>query len=177
LGTSRAFMVYAFGLVTFSLEILLVHSFFALSDTKTPVKFGVLCVFLDIGLAILLLKPLGYLGIAGAFVISKTIKITILAMILNGRLKGLFDLRMMGFSAKLAATTGAAWVVLKLLLGIDNPHSFSQTAVFDLMLPGAGALSAFVLCSYLLKIDEFKAIISLLRYRKAAVSTLYEEAK
>ena len=177
LGTSQAFMIYAFGLVTFSLETLLVHSFFALSDTKTPVKFGVLCVFLDIGLAILLLKPFGYLGIAGAFVITKTIKIIILATILNRRIEGLFDLRILGFSAKLAVTTGAVWVVLKLLLGIDNPPSVFQTAVFDLMLPGAGALSVFVLCSYLLRINEFKEIISLLRYRKAAVNALSEEVK
>lgn len=177
LGTSQAFMVYALGLTTFSLEVLLVHSFFALSDTKTPVKYGVLCVFLDIALAIALLKPFGHLGIAGALVISKTIKITILAAILNRRLKGLFDLRMMVFSAKLAVTTCAVWVALKLLLGIDNPDSFLYTLAFDLMLPGASALLAFVLCSYLLRIDEFKAMVSLLRYRKAAVSALYGEAK
>jgi putative peptidoglycan lipid II flippase len=177
LGTSQAFMVYAFGLVTFSLETLLVHSFFALSDTKTPVKFGVLCVFLDIGLAILLLKPFGYLGIAGAFVVSKTVKITILATILNRRLEGLFDLRILGFSAKLSFTTVTVWVVMRLLLGISNPDSFSQTAIFDLMLPGVGALSVFILCSYFLRIDEFRAVVSLLRYRKAAVDTFYEETK
>jgi len=96
---------------------------------------------------------------------------------LNRRLKGLFDLRMMVFSAKLAVTTCAVWVALKLLLGIDNPDSFLYTLAFDLMLPGASALLAFVLCSYLLRIDEFKAMVSLLRYRKAAVSALYGEAK
>ncbi|MCX5637286.1 MAG: polysaccharide biosynthesis C-terminal domain-containing protein [Planctomycetota bacterium] len=176
-GTSQAFMVYAFGLVTFSLETLFSHSFFALSDTKTPVKFGVLCVFLDIGLAILLLKPFGYLGIAGSFVISRTVKITILAAILNRRLKGLFDVGIMVFSAKLAVTTCAVWLTLKLLLGIHNPDSFYHTAVFDLILPGIGALLVFVLCSHLFRISEFKAALSLLRFRKAAVSTLYGEAK
>ncbi|MHC4647921.1 MAG: lipid II flippase MurJ [Planctomycetota bacterium] len=78
-GTSEVFMVYGFGLLTFSLETLLVYSFFALSDTKTPVKYGVLCVFLDIALAVLLVQPFAGLGIAAAFVISKTIKIIILA--------------------------------------------------------------------------------------------------
>jgi hypothetical protein len=91
--------------------------------------------------------------------------------------RGLFDLGIMIFSAKLAVTTGAVWLALKSLLWIGNPGSFLQVVVFNLMLPGAGALSGFILCSYLLRIDEFKAIVLLLRYRKAAVSTLYGEAK
>ncbi len=168
-GASQAFMVYAFGLPTFSLEPLLVHSFFALSDTKTPVKFGILCVILDIVLAVLLLKPLGYLGIAGAFVISKTVKVLILAFAISRRLTGLFDLSILTFSVKLAAATGVTWVVLRLLFRVEITNSFLSSEVCGLALPAIGSISAFVLCSYLLKIDELKAVISLLRKRKAAV--------
>jgi putative peptidoglycan lipid II flippase len=155
---------------------LFVHSFFALSDTKTPVKYGIICVFLDIGLAVLLLRRFESLGIAGAFVISKTIKIVILGTILHRRVR-IFDVGLIGFSAKLALTSAAVWVVLKLLLGIDNPDSFLYTALCDLMMPAAGALITFILFSYVLKFDEFKAVWSLLRFRKAAVSTLYGEPK
>ena len=176
-GTSRAFMIYAFGLTTFSLEALLVHSFFALSDTKTPVKFGVLCVFLDIALAILFLKPFGCLGIAGALVISKTVKVLILAGLLNARLKGLFSLKTAGFAGKLAVSGVVVWVVVKLLLGINNPDSLLHTALLDLLLPATGGLAAFVFCSYLLRVDEFKAALSLLRHRKSAVRGLYGETK
>ena len=170
-------MVYALGLTTFSLETLLVHSFFALSDTKTPVIFGILCVLLDIGLAIALLNPLGYLGIAGAFVISKTTKIVILTVILNKRLKGLFEPGMAIFLVKLAVISSAVWFTLRLLLGIENPDSFLHTAGFDLILPGLGGMAAFVICSYFLRIDEFKAFISLLRYRKAAVNRICEDSE
>ena len=177
LGTSRAFMVYTLGLTTFSLEILLVHSFFALSDTKTPVKYGILCVFLDIALAIALLRPFGHLGIAGAFVFSKTIKVILLATILNRRLKRLFCLGMVIFSTKIAVTACTVWMVLNILLRIDNPDSLLYTFTLDLLLPGISALLAFVLCSYLLRINEFSAIVSLLRYRKAAVRSLYGGTK
>jgi putative peptidoglycan lipid II flippase len=176
-GTSQAFMVYAFGLTTFSLEALLVHSFFALSDTKTPVKYGILCVFLDIALAIALLKPLGYLGIAGALVISKTVKIAVLGAILNKKLGGLFNSGIIAFSAKLGVMTFAVWLSLKLLSGIDNSDSLLHTLTLDLMLPGIGALLAFVVCSHLLKIDEFRTMVSLLKHRKAAFGTLHGEAK
>jgi putative peptidoglycan lipid II flippase len=172
-----AFMIYAFGLTTFSLEAFLVHSFFALSDTKTPVKYGILCVFMDIALAIALLKPFGYLGIAGAFVISKTVKIVILGTLLNKRLKGLFSLQIMSFSSKLAVTTCAVWVSIKLLLGIDNSESLLHTFSCDLILPGTGALLTFIACSYLLRIDEFRALVSLLKHRKAGVRVLCGEFK
>ncbi len=176
-GTSGAFMVYALGLSTLSLETLLVHSFFSLSDTKTPVKFGILCVLLDIGLAIALLKPLGYFGIAGAFVISKTVKIVILSAILHKRLEGLFDRSIIAFGAKLAVVTCAVWSATTLLVAVENSGSFLQTAIFDVLLPGLGALAAFIFCSYALRIEEFKAMVSLLRYRKAGVKALYEETK
>jgi len=177
LGTSQAFMVYALGLTTFSLETLLAHSFFALSDTKTPVKYGILCVFLDIVLAIVLLRPFGHLGIAGAFVISKTIKVILLATILNRKLKRLFSLDLVIFSAKILITTCSIWFVLNILLRIDNPDSLIYTFALDLLLPGVSALLTFVLCSYLLRIDEFSAIVSLLIHRKAAVAELYGGTK
>jgi peptidoglycan biosynthesis protein MviN/MurJ (putative lipid II flippase) len=44
-------------------------------------------------------------------------------------------------------------------------------------LSAAGALITFIPFSYVLRLDEFKAVWSLLRFRRAAVSTLYGEAK
>jgi peptidoglycan biosynthesis protein MviN/MurJ (putative lipid II flippase) len=44
-------------------------------------------------------------------------------------------------------------------------------------LSAAGVLTTFCLFSYMLRFDEFKAVWSLLRFRKAAVSTLYGEPK
>jgi putative peptidoglycan lipid II flippase len=89
--TSYAFAVYAVGLVTFSLDGLVVYAFYAMSNTRTPVTVGVICVILDIVLAVLLFRPLGYLGIAGAFVIAKTVKVGILFGKLNTELEGLFS--------------------------------------------------------------------------------------
>lgn len=174
-GTSQALVVYALGFITFSLETLLVYSFFALSNTKTPVQIGILCVCLDIALAIILLRPLGYLGIAAALVISKTIKVVILTFKLNKKIRGLFDSGLVYLLAKLTVAATVSWTTLKLLLAIENPASFFHTAFFDLIIPAAGALSIFVLCSYLLKIEELNEIISLLKYRKSAINRLYGE--
>jgi len=167
LGTSQAFMVYACGLVSFSLESLIVYCFFALSNTKTPVKVGIFCVCLDVAMAILFLKPFGCLGIAGAMVIAKTVKVVILFALLNRELKGVFFPSILSFSVKLSAATIAACLVLKLLSGIETADSFFHRAVFDLMLPSVGFLSTLIFMSYLLRIGECREIASLISHRKA----------
>ncbi len=123
IGTSQAFMVYSFGLTIFSLETLFVHTFFALSDTKTPVIYGISCVILDIVLAIILLKPLSHLGIASAFVISKTVKVVVLGFILNRKLDGIFNLQTIFLLLKLGTATLTAGLITKLLLAINNSTS------------------------------------------------------
>jgi len=166
MGTSLAFMVYGVGIVTFSLEVLLVHCFFALSDTKTPVKFGILCVCADIILAVILLRPFGCVGIAGAFVISKTLKIVILAAKLNRRLGGdLFGWGFLIFLAKLVIASGALCCALRLcgMVAVGDP--VLPAVVSSLMLPAFSGLAVFVLCSYLVRIDELGVIISLIKGR------------
>jgi putative peptidoglycan lipid II flippase len=177
LGTSQAFMVYALGLTVFSLEALLVHTFFALSDTKTPVKLGIVCGLLDVALALVLLRPLQYLGIAYAFLVARTAKVAVLGILLNRRLEGVCGLGMLGFLAKLAVSGCTAWVTLRSLLGAQNEGPFLHMAFYDLMLPATGAALAFAVSSHLLKIDEFRAAIALLRRRRAAIPPLYTESK
>ncbi|MFC1676513.1 murein biosynthesis integral membrane protein MurJ [Planctomycetota bacterium] len=171
-GTSQALLIYSLGLTTFSLETLLVHGFFALSDTKTPVKFGIICVCLDICLAILFIKPLGYLGIAIAFVISKTIKTIILAVKLEKKLTGLFDSGLLILAVKLILSTTIMWVTVLFLLKIDNADTLLYAAALDLVLPGIGGVLVFIACSWLLKIDELQQVISILKKRQAVVNSI-----
>ena len=61
-----ALMCLAPGLVAFSTVNILARAFFALGDTKTPMQISIACLFLNLGLAVLLIGPLrqGGLGIA-----------------------------------------------------------------------------------------------------------------
>jgi putative peptidoglycan lipid II flippase len=54
------------GLVAFSTVNILVRAFFALGDTKTPMQISIVCLVLNLGLAVLFIGPLrqGGLGIA-----------------------------------------------------------------------------------------------------------------
>ncbi|KKL51342.1 hypothetical protein LCGC14_2296460, partial [marine sediment metagenome] len=175
LGTSQAFMIYSCGLVTFSLESLIVHSFFALSDTKTPVKLGILCVILDIVLAVLFLKPYGYLGIASALVISKTVKVCILLFLLNRQLKGLLGIQLLLFSLKIVIIALLMWVSMRLIVGLQTNATFLSTVIFDLILPSIAGMSVLAVCSYAFNIQEFRTIVSILKKKSRFTETFIEQ--
>ena len=177
-GTSRAFLVYALGLPVFSLEALLVHAFFALSDTKTPVKLGILCSLFDIALALALLQPLEYLGIAWAFLAARTAKVVVLTILLHGRLGGILGWELFGFSAKLALSGLLTWCMLGSLRGkLPSDARQLHVAFWCLLLPAVVAALVFAISSYLLKIEEFRMVVDLCRRRKTAIVTGCAELK
>jgi len=63
---TRALQCLAPGLVAFSTVNIFARAFYALGDTKTPMKISIFCLALNLGLAVVLVEPLrqGGLGIA-----------------------------------------------------------------------------------------------------------------
>jgi len=176
LGTARAFMVYSFGLPIFALEALFVHACFAISDTKTPVKLGILCSLFDVALAVLLLGPLQYLSIACAFLAARTVKVVALGVVLNRKLGGILGYGLLSLVAKLIVSCFIIAIVLNSLGDWQHEGPFLHVAFYSVMLPALIAMLAFAASSYVLQIDEFKAAVALMR-RKAAITAFYAESK
>ncbi|TBO44282.1 murein biosynthesis integral membrane protein MurJ [Pedobacter kyonggii] len=89
--TSNPLAIYAIGLPFFAIETVLVIFYFSNGDTRTPIVTGIICVFANIILTYLLVKILGYIGVALAHVLAKTAKVVILLFLLRTkdiRLKG-----------------------------------------------------------------------------------------
>ena len=84
--TSRPMMIYSLGMVFFAVETILVIFYYANADTKTPVFVGMVCVMLNILLTWIFIQFIGYIGIALAFVIQKTIKNLILLYLLKNKI-------------------------------------------------------------------------------------------
>lgn len=81
--TASALGCYAIGIVAFSLDGLLVGTFYALRNMRTPVVVGIAAVLCDIVLAWLLMQRFGHVGIALSVSITKTIKVVILGLLLR----------------------------------------------------------------------------------------------
>jgi len=113
-GVAGALLVYGLGLPALSIEGLCTYAFYSMSDTRTPVTAGVLCVLLDIALAVLLARSMGYLGIITALVIAKTVKVVALLVLLHRKLnRRLVSRQWVVFVIKLALASAVMWLVVR----------------------------------------------------------------
>jgi putative peptidoglycan lipid II flippase len=90
-ATAWALIAYASGLPAYVLIKVFGPGFFAREDTVTPVKVAVLCVVVNFGLNLALMRPLGHVGIAVATAISAWLNAVLLAVLLRRRFDHRFD--------------------------------------------------------------------------------------
>lgn len=84
--TSKPLSIYSIGLLFFAIETVLVIFYYANADIKTPVFVGIGCAILNIALTYLLIQTIGYIGIALAFVIQKSLKTSILLVLIKRKI-------------------------------------------------------------------------------------------
>jgi len=86
--TTHALMGYTAGLWAFSGMRVLIAAFYALQDTKTPVKVAVISLSVNVILSLMLMGPLKHAGLALALSLASMVQFGLLALCL--RKKGLF---------------------------------------------------------------------------------------
>jgi putative peptidoglycan lipid II flippase len=159
--TARALMFYAPGLIVFSLYKILVPAFYALKDTRTPVRVGIMAVFINLALNILFILtwPDGYkhAGLACATVISSGLNCLILGILITRRVGspgwvslGLSFLKVAGASLLMAV------IVVTVMHGLPTwiPIASEATKYGQLIFVGIGvslgiisyAVAAAILC-------------------------------
>jgi putative peptidoglycan lipid II flippase len=85
--TSGALFFYSLGLVSCAVIKVLVSAFYALQDTKTPVKTATLCLFMNVGLNLMFMGPLKIGGLALATSIAATVNAVMLFVLIKKRLE------------------------------------------------------------------------------------------
>lgn len=102
--TSSALFFYAFGLLSCCLIKLLANAFYAMHDTRTPVKTALFSVALNIALCLVLMRPLQIGGLTLASSISATVNAVLLYRILRKRVGPIEEVRVLkSFYKTLAA--------------------------------------------------------------------------
>ena len=89
--TATALGIYALGLLAFSLVKVAVTGFYGMQDTKTPVIVSSCAMLLNVALNMLLIRPMGYQGLAWATTISYTVNFIALYALLAHRTGELWD--------------------------------------------------------------------------------------
>jgi putative peptidoglycan lipid II flippase len=166
--TSFVLVCYAATIVAASVYHLVTRAFYALKDTRTPVRVGAVMVALNLALNLTLVWPLQEAGLALATSISSVINVIVLLTILKKRAPQI-DLKALTgglarFSVVSAVMGGAVFGTLKLLPAADSlPLKLASVAAPV----AAGMLVVFIL-SALLRFPEFKFILGALKKRREA---------
>jgi len=118
--TAQALLFYALGLAAFAAAEIVVRTFYAMQDTRTPVLVGVGTVLVNIALAWSLPRlGLGVGGLALSFSIANTLEFSLLLVLLGRRLGGLPG-PFWGGLARMALATLASGAALLALLRLSE---------------------------------------------------------
>jgi putative peptidoglycan lipid II flippase len=85
-ATAHALVMYCVGLPAFAAVGVLTRTFYALGDTRTPVRATFVAVALNIALNLALMRPLGHLGLALATSLTSIANLGQLAFLLRRRI-------------------------------------------------------------------------------------------
>ncbi len=81
--TARALLFYGLGTPAFVLNQLFTRAFFARGDTRTPMRYAITSVVVNVVAGLLLYQVLGFSGIAAATAIASWVNVTLMAATLQ----------------------------------------------------------------------------------------------
>ena len=162
--TARALCGYSAGLVAYSSAKILANAFYALQEPKIPVRSAAVCMLFNVFLILILMKPFGVAGLAGAAALSSWLNASWLFWVIRKRLGAEFiqSRKIVGTGLKAFICSGAMGLFLWLFLR----HS-AELAVFWRVL--AGVLSGgavFLICAKFTNMDERKTLYHMLGIEK-----------
>ncbi len=167
--TGKTLAYLSIGLVSQAVSLLLVRSFYALKDTKTPVLVSFATVIFNIILSfyfvIILQKDVGFLGLA--FSIANIFSAICLFLTLHFKVGG-FDLKQLFIPlVKMIMATVIMGVALYIPIKLLDQVIFDTTRTVNLLvltgISSVFALSVYVILVAFLKVRELQTFVDLLK--------------
>lgn len=153
--TAAALLFYSAGLVGQATAILLTRGFYALQDTRTPVKLGVITVLINLVLSLILVKYLNHGGLALASSLANLAYMAMLLWYLGKKIPGLYRGGLSKFSlAVLAASVmmaAASYAVSGALAGLVGG---TAGLVLQVGLSITVGMAVYVAAIFALKVEE-----------------------
>jgi putative peptidoglycan lipid II flippase len=87
--TAEALLYYGVGLWAFSAVRILIYTFYALQDTRTPVQMAIIAIIANVVLGIVLMKPMKHNGLALALSLASVLHLGLLATALRRKMGAL----------------------------------------------------------------------------------------
>jgi len=161
LMTADALMYYSIGLFAYASTRIITVAFYALKDTRTPVKIGIYIVFINIALDLILVRYLAHSGLALATSLAAVINMFIL-------LKGLHD-KIGDTKLKAQALFILKVIISSIIMGIscifisnyfenilELSSKINQTIQVTISILGGGGI--YFACCYILHVQEIRSL-------------------
>jgi len=163
--TADALLYFSIGLWAFSAVRIVVTTFYALQDTKTPVKMAVISVFANIVLSLILMGPLAHAGLALAASLASMLNFILLILALRKKLGALGWKKIIESIAKSVICSLVMGLSLQAFVCFKTTADTSSS--FDrLWVVSAGVtIGIFVygLTAYILKCRELRDILKIVK--------------
>jgi putative peptidoglycan lipid II flippase len=163
--TAEALLYYALGLWAFSGVRIVVSTFYALQDTKTPVKVAILSLLANIALSVLLMGPMRHGGLALATSLSSMLNLTVLIWFLKkrlGRIGASNILKSVGTSSAASIVMGLALIWFLSRIELEGGVSTIRLITY-VGLSVVGGIVIYGGLSRIFKSKELTAVVGMLR--------------
>ena len=164
-ATAAALFAYATGLPAYVLIRVLAPGFYAREDTATPVRIAIAAMAVNIVLMLVLMKPMGHVGIAFAASASAWLNTLLLAIVLVRRGHFALDARLRGRLPRILLATAGMVGVLEIArqnLGFLTAGNTGERALGLILLVALG-LVAFTALALVLRAAGIRDAKSMLR--------------
>ncbi len=166
--TSDALLYYALGLCAFSAVRIVVSTFYAMQDTRTPVIAATVSIVANILFGMALMGPMKHCGLALATSLASMVNLVLLVVVLRNKL-GLIRWRLI-FSSCLKTLVASAIMALGVVVTcrLIVPPESQAGSLRMLMGIGAGIIGGvaiFLAAAWKMKIPEWQKVMGLIRSR------------
>jgi putative peptidoglycan lipid II flippase len=158
-STARALQLYAVGLVGYSIVRIVSPAFYALQRSRIPVFASIASVVVNVALSIVLVRVMGFAGLALstsiAVIVNATVQIVMLRQTLGGIQAARIAVTLVKASLAAVAMAAAAWYAESWLRAVWPGAGTTMQAVrvFGAIAVGLGVLTA---AAWMLKLREFE---------------------
>ncbi|MDX3910069.1 MAG: murein biosynthesis integral membrane protein MurJ [Sphingobium sp.] len=164
IGTAGALSAFALGVPAYVLIKVLTPGFYARQDTKTPVRVAVFSMLFNLVGNLILIWPLGHVGVAVSTAIAAWVNVLVLYWLLHRRDQLRMDARFKDKALRILGASTAMGVALWFLNPLLDPYmarGVAERVTALILLCGIGGLvygvAALVLRTYAL--SELRALV------------------
>ncbi len=166
--TTTALRFYLIGLPFAALDLLLVYAFYARQDTLTPALIGLFSLVVYMVAAILLLPSFGLFSLMIADSLKHIVHAAISAYLLNRRLNGFGQQRLLATIGKTGVAVAVMGCVAALMLPVvvgawGTASTLRELAV--VLSVGGVSVTIFMTLAFLLRIEEWRLFVGMVRGR------------